>query len=108
MNHQPDEPAFLDDEGPSEPPAHVCTLRLAEVLGGMTDDELAAWPGEIAERERERRRVRALPPAELEELRQDMSEASAWMRAELTRRQAAKLQAAGETAAHVPLPMDGI
>ncbi|VWC46099.1 hypothetical protein BAR24066_07375 [Burkholderia arboris] len=54
--HIPDEPTFLDDDGPLEPPQHVCTLRLADVLAGFSDDALADWPGEIAERERERRR----------------------------------------------------
>jgi hypothetical protein len=57
MTNHPDEPAFLDDEGPGDPPAHVCTLRLADVLAGMTDDDLAAWPGEGAERERAHRQA---------------------------------------------------
>jgi hypothetical protein len=72
------EPAFLDDEGPSDPPAHVCTLRMRDVL--------AARPGELADQESERRRVRMLTADERAELRQNMAEASAWMRAELARR----------------------
>lgn len=36
--------------------------------------------------------VRRLTPDELTELRRDMAEASAWMRAELARRRAAKEQ----------------
>lgn len=62
------EPAFIDDEGQSDPPAHVCS--------------------ELADQGRARRRVRALTPGERAELRQDMAEASAWMRAELARRRA--------------------
>ncbi len=56
MTNHPDEPTFLDDEGPGDPPAHVCTLRLADVLAGLgLQPHLAAWPGEVAERERTRR-----------------------------------------------------
>ena len=69
-----------------------CTIRLRDVLARMTDDELALQPGEIADQERERRRVRALTPGELAELRQDMAEASAWMRAALARRRTEKGQ----------------
>ena len=69
-----------------EPPPIVCTGRLRDVLERMTDAELALQPGEIADQERERRRVRALTPEERAALRQDMAESSAWMRAELARR----------------------
>ena len=75
-----------------EPPPIPCTIRLRDVLARMTDDELALQPGEIADQERERRRVRALTPGELAELRQDMAEASAWMRAALARRRTEKGQ----------------
>jgi hypothetical protein len=38
-----------------EPPPIACTLRLRDVLEGMSDAELALQPGEIADQERERR-----------------------------------------------------
>jgi len=90
MTHQ--EPAFLDDDGPSADlpiPPHR-TQNLPQILAGLPDDELASWSGELADQERERRRVRSLTPGERAELRQDMAEASAWMRAELARRRAMK------------------
>jgi hypothetical protein len=96
-----EEPFFITEEIEAEmiaaghvfePPPIACTGRLRDVLARMTDDELALQPGEIADQERERRRVRALTPGELAELRQDMAEASAWMRAELARRRAEKGQ----------------
>jgi hypothetical protein len=40
-----------------EPPAHVRTTSMADVIAILSDDQLAIWPGEIAERERERRRA---------------------------------------------------
>lgn len=49
-----EEPAFMDNEGPTDPPAYVCTLRLRDVLASLSDDELAAW-GEIGRDEIERR-----------------------------------------------------
>ena len=88
-----EEPFFITEEIAAEmiaagyefePPPIPCTIRLR--------DELALQPGEIADQERERRRVRALTPGELAELRQDMAEASAWMRAELARRRTEKGQ----------------
>lgn len=39
-----------------EPPPIACTVRLRDVLVGMSDAELALPPGEIADQERERRR----------------------------------------------------
>ena len=96
-----EEPFFITEEIEAEmiaagyefePPPIPCTIRLRDVLARMTDDELALQPGEIADQERERRRVRALTPGELAELRQDMTEASAWMRAELARRRIEKGQ----------------
>jgi len=41
-----------------EPPAISCTLRLRDVLEGVSDTELALQPGEIADQERERRQKR--------------------------------------------------
>lgn len=38
-----------------EPPPIVCTVRLRDVLERMADAELALLPGEIADKERERR-----------------------------------------------------
>jgi len=37
------QPAFLDEEGPMEPPAHVSTSRLRDLLASLTESELAAW-----------------------------------------------------------------
>ena len=71
-----EEPFFITEEIAAEmiaagyefePPPIPCTIRLRDVLARMTDDELA-------------------------ELRQDMAEASAWMRAELARRRIEKGQ----------------
>ena len=96
-----EEPFFITEETEAEMiaaghvfelPPIVCTGRLRDVLEHMTDAELALQPGEIADQERERRRVRALTPGERAELRQDMADASAWMRAELARRRAEKGQ----------------
>jgi len=91
---QEEGPAFLDDEGPANdlPLPPYRTQSLPQILAALPDDELASWPGELADQERERRRVRALTPGELAELRQDMTEASAWMRAELARRRIEKGQ----------------
>ena len=90
-----EEPFFITEEIEAEmiaagyvfePPPIVCTGRLRDVLERMTDAELALQPGEIADQERERGRVRALTPEERAALRQDMAESSAWMRAALARR----------------------
>lgn len=40
-----------------ETPGHVRTTSLAEILAGLTEDELATWPGELADQARERRAV---------------------------------------------------
>lgn len=62
--HQ-EEPFFITEEvkvemiaagDAFEPPLIVCTLRLRDVLEGMSDSELALQPGEIADQERERRK----------------------------------------------------
>lgn len=38
-----------------EPPGHFRTTSLADILAGLADDELAAWPDQLADQERERR-----------------------------------------------------
>ena len=52
------EPAFLDDEGPAAdlPMPPYRTQNLPQILAGLTDDELATWPGDLADAERARRR----------------------------------------------------
>src|SRR5690554_6637111 len=64
---QEEGPAFLDDEGPANdlPLPPYRTQSLPQILAALPDDELASWPGELADQERERRRVRALTPGEL-------------------------------------------
>lgn len=52
----PDEPIFCEDDCNYEPPAHVCTVRLIDVLATLPDHELASWPEILIARERERRR----------------------------------------------------
>ncbi|MER1701389.1 recombinase family protein [Proteus mirabilis] len=57
---QEEGPAFLDDDGPSSDlpiPPHR-NSNLPEVLAGLSDDELAAWPGALADHERARRKSR--------------------------------------------------
>jgi hypothetical protein len=41
-----------------EPPAHVSTVRLHEILAGLSDAKLAAWPASLAAEETERRRLK--------------------------------------------------
>lgn len=64
--HQADqtEPFFITEEVAAEmiasgyefePPPIACTVRLRDVLEGMSDAELALQSGEIAEQERKRR-----------------------------------------------------
>ena len=62
--HQVTKPFFITEEAAAEliaagyefePPSITCTVRLRDVLEGMTDAELALQPGEIADQERERR-----------------------------------------------------
>lgn len=57
---QEEGPAFLDDEGPANdlPLPPYRTQSLPQILAALPDDELASWPGELADQERERRRVR--------------------------------------------------
>lgn len=63
-----EEPFFITDEVKAEmmaagyvfePPLIACTLRLRDVLEGMSDAELALQPGKIADQERERRQGRS-------------------------------------------------
>ncbi|WP_425306749.1 hypothetical protein [Escherichia coli] len=60
-----DEPFFITEEIEAEmiaagyefePPPIPCTVRMRDVLIGMTDEALALQPGELADQERERRR----------------------------------------------------
>ncbi|MDD3433280.1 MAG: recombinase family protein [Tepidiphilus sp.] len=54
---QEESPAFLDDEDPADalPPPPYRTQSLPQILAALTDDELARWPDEMADQERERR-----------------------------------------------------
>lgn len=61
------EPFFITEEVAAEmiaggyefePPPIACTVRLRDVLEGMSDAELALQPGKIADQERDRRRCR--------------------------------------------------
>ncbi|WOI47100.1 hypothetical protein [Acidovorax sp. BLS4] len=58
------EPFFITEEVEAEmrasgyvfePPTHVSTHRLREILTGLPDADLAAWPDEIARQERAQR-----------------------------------------------------
>jgi len=62
--HQDTEPFFITEEVAAEmidggyefePPHIPCTIRLHDVLKGMSDAELESQPGEIADQERESR-----------------------------------------------------
>jgi len=55
---QEEGPTFLDDQG-QEPPAHISTVRLHEVLAGLSDAELAIWPARLTAEEIERRRIKS-------------------------------------------------
>ncbi|WP_148317921.1 hypothetical protein [Achromobacter xylosoxidans] len=66
--HQEDqaEPFFITEEVEAEliaaghvfePPGHVSTKHLPEILVGLTDDELATWPSVLSKGEIERRRA---------------------------------------------------
>lgn len=52
------EPCFITD-GPASndlpPPPHR-TMNLPQILAGLTNEELAGWPGDLADAEREKRR----------------------------------------------------
>lgn len=52
------EPCFITD-GPLSnhlPTSPYRTMNLPKILAGLTDDELARWPGDLAHAEREKRR----------------------------------------------------
>ncbi len=60
----PDEPLFITEEIAAEmiaagyefePPPIPCTIRMRDVLAGMTDEALALQPSELADQERARR-----------------------------------------------------
>lgn len=64
--HQDDqaEPFFITEEIEAEliaagyvfePPGHARTTSLPAILAGLTVEELATWPGELADQERARR-----------------------------------------------------
>lgn len=62
-----DEPFFITEEIEAEmiaagyvfePPAHGSTVRLHEILAGLSDAKLAAWPASLAAEETERRRLK--------------------------------------------------
>lgn len=59
------EPFFISEEAEAEllaagyvfePPSHARTTSLPEILMGLTDDALAAWPNEMSSGEVMRRR----------------------------------------------------
>lgn len=58
--HQDDrtEPCFITDGLPSNdlPTPPYRTMNLPQILAGLTNDELARWPGDLADAEREKRR----------------------------------------------------
>lgn len=64
--HQGDqtEPFFITEDVEADmratghvfgPPGHARTTSLPAILAGLTDEELATWPGELADQERARR-----------------------------------------------------
>lgn len=62
--HQNDEPFFITDEIEAEmkaagyefePPAHVSTQLLCQVVAALSDSELATWPSLLTEQEVKRR-----------------------------------------------------
>lgn len=88
MTHHDDEPAFLDDEGPSNDlPAFISTTNARE-LYGLREGETVAEA--ITRHQDEGAAVRSLTPDEMAELRRDMAESAAWARAELARRREQK------------------
>lgn len=64
LEHHNEEPFFITEEVEAgllaagymfEPPPIACTVRLSDVLEGMSDAELALQPGEMADQVLERR-----------------------------------------------------
>jgi len=102
MTCHADEPAFLDDEGPSaDLPPFPTTTNIRELYGWQPGETLT---DAIARHQAEQAgKVRTLNAAERASLRQDIAETSEWMRAELAHRRTTKI----EVATHVPLPPDG-
>jgi len=101
-----DEPAFLDDEGPSaDLPPFPTTTNIRELYGWQPGETLT---DAIARHQAEQAgKARPLNAAERAGLRQDMAEASEWMRAEMTHRRTTEVEVSDEAAAHVPFPPDG-
>lgn len=52
------EPCFIIDAPPSNdlPTLPHLTVSLPQIFAGLTDDELASWPGNLAHAEPEKRR----------------------------------------------------
>lgn len=79
------EPAFLDDEGTgADLPAFISTTNARELYGLRPGETVAQ--AITRDRAEQAGKVRLLTAGERAELRRDMAEASAWMRAELARR----------------------
>ena len=91
MTSHPDEPAFLDDDGPSaDLPAFIPTTNARELYGLRPGETVAQA---ITRNQTEQAgKVRPLTADERAELHQEMTEAAAWMRAELARRRTKKEQ----------------
>ena len=84
MTSHHEEPAFLDDEGPSNDlPAFISTTNARE-LYGLREGETVAEA--ITRHQGEGSEVSRLTPDELAELRRDMAESSAWMRSAMSSR----------------------
>ena len=64
--HVETEPLFITEEVEAdmratgyvfEPPKHVSTLRLRELVARLSDTDLALWPSKLAEKEYKRRKT---------------------------------------------------
>jgi len=64
--HAETEPFFITKEVEADmqaagyafdPPKHVSTLRLSQVLASLSDADLATWPACVAQHEREKRQA---------------------------------------------------
>lgn len=67
---QDNEPLFISEDIKAEmlargyafePPAHVSTLRLGQVLAALSDSHLTTWPRNLTKHEFERRRCNQSP-----------------------------------------------
>jgi len=65
-NHADAEPFFITEEVEAtmlaagyvfEPPKHVSTLRLSDVLASRSDTDLALWPSKLVDQEYARRKT---------------------------------------------------